>query len=460
MTDIGVPHNGWLPRDHQDALWKYLVDDKGKRAMAVWHRRAGKDEVCLHATAIAMMERVANYWYMLPQFEQARKAIWGAVNPHTGRRRIYEAFPEQFIDNVNDHSMFLRAKNGSTWQCIGSDAVSTGSGIGSSTAGIVFSEWALASPAAWAYYRPILEENQGWAAFVTTPRGRNHAHALYQHARRTPGWFCELLTIDDTKALTAEALAKTLTEYVALYGEDAGRAAYLQEYYCDFTAAVIGSVYAHEMKCVRDEGRIEVIDAVPGQLVHTAWDLGVRNDTAIWFFQVVGAQIYILDHIAQSGVGVDWFAAEMHNRHQQHGWVHGTDFVPHDARVKEFGTGRTRVETMQLIGLHPQLVPMHAVQDGVQAVRRTLPLCVFHPRCEDGDFSGISALEAHRREWDDEKKAFRASTVDDWTRDTADAFRYLAMSWRHAPRLEVKAPPVGGFTIPPPQEPRQGGLRV
>ena len=426
MTDIPVPHNKWLPRDHQMALWTYLAQDGGKRAMVVWHRRAGKDEVALHHTAMSMLTRCGNYWHCLPEFSQGRKAIWTAINPHSGKRRIDEVFPQEFRDNTNDHEMFIRFRNGSTWQVVGSDAVTTGSGIGSSTAGIVFSEWALANPSAWGYYRPIVEENSGWAVFITTPRGRNHAYALYNHARRSPEWFCELLTVDDTHALSAGALAEAQDEYCALYGEDAGRAAYRQEYFCDWAAGVLGAFYAREMADVRREGRIDDIEALPDQYVHRAWDLGTRNDTSIWWFQVVGAQVFVLDHLAQSGVGVEWFADEISKRERKYGWLHGTDFVPHDAKVKEWGSGRTRVETMQTIGLKPLLVPMASVQDGIQAVRRTLPLCVFHPRCEEGDFSGISALEQYRREWDDEKKAFRANAVDDWTsilRTVSDIFR-------------------------------------
>ena len=104
----------------------------------------------------------------------------------------------------------------------------------------------------------------------------------------------------------------------------------------------------------------------------------------------------------------------------ERGWQHGTDFVPHDAKVKEFGSGRTRVETMQQLGLSPMLVPAASVDDGINAVRRTLPLCVFHPRCEASDISGIGALETYRREWDDEKKTFKKSAVEDWTTDPAD----------------------------------------
>ena len=90
MNDLGtirLPTDGWRPRPHQKNLWRYLMRG-GKRAVAVWHRRAGKDEICLHATAVAMLKRPANYVHLLPEFTMGRKAIWEAVNPHTGKRRI------------------------------------------------------------------------------------------------------------------------------------------------------------------------------------------------------------------------------------------------------------------------------------------------------------------------------------------------------------------------------------
>ena len=111
--DITVPHNGWTPRPHQMPLWRYLHEG-GKRAIAIWHRRAGKDDVCLHHAAVSAVTRVGGYWHALPEFNQARKAVWAAVNPHTGKRRIHEAFPSDFIENMDDHGMFIRFKNEST----------------------------------------------------------------------------------------------------------------------------------------------------------------------------------------------------------------------------------------------------------------------------------------------------------------------------------------------------------
>jgi phage terminase large subunit len=455
--DIDVPFNGWKPRPHQQKLWRHLSAG-GKRAMAVWHRRAGKDEVCLHHTMVAAIERVGNYWHCLPEYGQGRKAIWTAINPHTGRRRIDEAFPTALRSNTLDNEMFIRFLNGSTWQVVGSDRYDAT--VGAGVAGVIYSEWALANPSAWAYHKPMIEENDGWAAFITTPRGRNHAYSMYVHAKQSSDWFAELLTIDDTGALTPPAKVEALKEYCALYGTDVGRAQFNQEYYCDWVAAILGAFYAMEMAAVRHEGRIIEIEAQPNEYVHRAWDLGVGDDTSIWWFQVVGAQLYILDHYAASGVGVDHYAEVIEQREKEHGWLHGHDYVPHDAKIKEWGSGKTRVETMTKLGLKPLLVPMATMQDGINAVRRTLPLCVFHPRTEE---TGIAALEQYRREWDDEKKAFRASHVHDWTSHPADAFRYLSMAWRGVERRAIVVPKQEGFLIPPPPDPpssRRGSINL
>jgi len=451
MSETTLPHNGWTPRVHQMPLWNYLRAG-GKRALAVWHRRAGKDDVCLHHTAIAAMERVGNYAHCLPEFLQGRRAIWTAVNPHSGQRRIDEAFPPSIRSSTNDTTMFIRFINGSTWSVVGSDTYDT-SLIGSSYAGITFSEYALSNPSVWGYTRPMLEENDGWAIFITTPRGRNHAFEMYKYALKTPSWFCELLTAKDTDMLSDETLAETLAEMQSLYGEDHGTASYRQELFCDWSASVLGSFYSIECAQVREEGRVAPIEAMPDREVHRAWDLGIGDDTSIWHFQVVGSQIFVLHHMASSGMSLERWVDRLKAVGEQYGWRAGTDYVPHDAKVREFTSGRTRVETMQAMGLRPALVPDHRVDDGINAARRTLPLCVFHPRTEE---SGLAALEQYRREWDDDAKTFKKTAVHDWTSHPADAFRYLAMSWVKAARREAPAPQVQGFVIPPPDDPRKG----
>lgn len=441
-------------RPYQQAFHSYLLNTPKARAIEIAHRRWGKDEMVLAATCELAHRRVGSYWHCLPEFGQGRKALWTAVNAHTGKRRIHEAFPPEICDNINDQEMFIRLKCGSTWQIIGSDRYDAT--VGAGVAGIAYSEWALANPSAWAYHRPMLEENNGWAAFITTPRGRNHAYSMYQMAKDNPRWFAEVSNVHDTGALSPQQLDESLKEYVALYGDDIGNAQFEQEYLCSFNAAILGAFYAREMVAVRKEGRISAELEAINAPVHRAWDIGVKDDTSIWWFQVVGTQVFILDCYSQSGVGVDHYADVIHKRAEEHGWEHGIDFVPHDAKIKEWGTGRTRVETMRELGLNPQLVPMASKMDGINAVRVTLPRCVFHTRCED---QGISALEQYRREWDDDKKAFKVSEVHDWSSHLADAFRYFAMSWRTIREpviIRAEPPPPGKFRAPPVATARRG----
>lgn len=428
-------------RWYQQAFHSHLVNTPNARAIEIAHRRWGKDEIVLAATCELAHKRIASYWHCLPEYAQGRKALWTAVNANTGKRRIDEAFPPEICESRNDQEMFIRLKCGSTWQIIGSDRFDTT--VGAGVAGIAYSEWALANPSAWAYHRPMLEENNGWAAFITTPRGRNHAYSMYQMAKDNPRWFAEISSIHDTGALSPESIDESLKEYIALYGEDLGRAQFEQEYLCSFNAAILGAFYAREMLAVRNEGRIRPVIAIPGQPVHTAWDIGVRDDTSIWWFQVHGGKVYILDCYTASGVGVDHYAEICHAKP----YKRGIDYVPHDAKVKEWGTGKTRLETMQSLGLNPQVIPLAGKLDGINAVRRMLPHTIFDPSCED---LGIAALEQYRREWDDEKKTFRANEVHDWTSHLSDAFRYLAMAWRDVPKVEHKPkpqPPLGTVAL-------------
>lgn len=423
-------------RWYQQPLHDYMMKG-GKRAVEIAHRRWGKDEIALSVACELAHQRIGSYWHCLPEYEQGRKALWSAINPHTGRRRIDEAFPPEIRAAKDEQHMFIKLKCGSTWQLVGSDRYN--SLVGAGVAGIVFSEWALANPSAWAYIRPMIEENNGWAMFITTPRGHNHAKAMYDMARRNPRWFAEMSTVKDTGALSPAQVEESLKEYVALYGEELGRAQFEQEYLCSFNAAILGAFYAREMLSVRAEHRIAEIEPLPGRPVHTAWDLGVRDSTAIWWFQIAGGRVLILDYYMAHGAGVEHYADVI----RQKDFMRGTDYVPHDAKVKEWGSGKTRLETMRELGLNPQLVPMASKADGIQAVRKTLPLCMFHPRTEE---QGMASLEQYRREWDSEQKTFRADEVHDWTSHGADAFRYLSLAWRAAPHVieKVEARPVRG----------------
>jgi phage terminase large subunit len=394
-----------------------------RRILLVWHRRAGKDDVGLNMAAVAAHMRPANYWHCLPMYEQARKAIWEAINPHTGLRRIDEAFPKELRRRTDNGSMTIEFHTGSIWRVVGSD--NPDSLVGAPPAGIVFSEWALANPSAWAYLAPILEENDGWAVFITTPRGRNHVKSMFDMARDNPSWFAEVLPVTKTGAISLEAVEKQRAEYHAIFGVDAGDALIEQEYFCSFEAAVLGAYYGREMVLAEQDGRIRDLPWQAGVPVHTAWDIGVSDDTSIWCFQVVGPQIHVIDFHTASGYGpkhyVDWLNTKP--------YAYGNDYVPHDAKFRQW-TGdlaKARLEELIQLKRKPVVVPLHKVPDGINAGRQAIGRAYFdREKCAHG----LEALRQYRREWDDDKKCFKDKPLHDWASDPADAWRYLAMAWK------------------------------
>lgn len=420
-------------RRYQAPFYEAWRNGKSKRLIEIAHRRWGKDEIALNVTRDLALERPASYWHCLPEYAQARKAIWTAVNPHTGKRRIDETFPKEIRKTTHEQEMYIELVNGSTWQLIGSDRYDAT--VGSSPAGIVYSEWALANPSAWGYHRPMVQENDGWAAFITTPRGNNHAKSMFEMAQGRDDWFAELSSVLDTGALTEGQLEEALQEYQALYGLDFGRAMFEQEYLCSFSGAMVGAYFGAEMNKAEREGRIKSVEIDFSHPVHTAWDLGKAVNNPIWCFQVIGGKPIIVDfYQPESDDLTDWVA-----------WLNdkgyaGIDYVPHDILVTEWGSKRTRFEILQGMGRKPRRLARVSVADGLQAARTTINVAEFSnaPRV----LEGIEGLKNYRRDWDDDRKTFREVPVKDWAEHIGSAFRYLGLAWRDVqpPKPKPKKP--------------------
>lgn len=459
MPRIVIPAGGWKPRSHQLPLWRYL-ESGGKRAIEIAHRRWGKDDIALHWAAVSAMTRVGGIFHMLPQYAQARKAIWTAVNPHTGKRRIDEAFPLELRASTNEQEMFIRFKNGSTWQVVGSDNYDRLVGV--SVMGVVFSEWALADPAAWAYLAPVVAENNGYAIFITTPRGDNHAKEMLDMARLKPDvWHAEVSTVTDTKAISLSTVEDQRLEYHAIYGIEAGDALIEQEFFCSFTAAILGSYWGKEMNVAEQEGRIGAFPVLDGVPVNTAWDLGVGDSMVIWFWQAAPGprgqgQIHVVDYYEESGYGIGHYADVIKQKARDGGYERGIDYVPHDARVREQGSwgpdgrAKQRIEVMMEQGLRPRVIKDHKLDDGISAVRQVLHRCRFDA---EKTAMGIKGLRQYQREWDQEKRIFKDQPLHNWASHRADGFRTMAIAYREVVPSPADAPPrvlvVGGEDVVP-----------
>ena len=185
-----------------------------------------------------------------------------------------------------------------------------------------------------------------------------------------------------------------------------------------------GAYYSTEMRRAKDEDRVGEVRYDRAKSVVTAWDLGIGDSTAIWFAQFIGTEIHIIDYYEASGVGLDHYAIVL----QEKGYVYEQHILPHDVRVRELGTGKSRLETLDGLGIrNVEIAPDLRVDDGIQAARSMINKCWFDAKkCE----KGVDCLINYTRDWDENGKTWRSRPRHDWASHGADAFRYLAIGYR------------------------------
>lgn len=414
---VELPAGGWTPRGYQLDAWRYMQGG-GRLLYAIWHRRAGKDELCLNWTACAAHGRVGNYWHMLPEASQARKAVWDAVNPHSGKRRIDEAFPVQLRSVTRENEMMIRFHNGSTWQVVGSDNFNAL--VGSPPVGIIFSEWSRADPKAWVYLQPILEENGGWAAFITTPYGKNHCYRMLESMRADSRAFVQVLTARETGVFSEEQLGRIQGNLIAEYGQTDGQYLFEQEYLCSFEAPVIGSIYGPEVAALGK--RLGSVPWVPERLVSTAWDIGYGDATAIWFYQWVAGELRVIDYHEDSGRTLLDYIGVLRSKP----YAYEVAMMPHDAGDDRYkmASGKTLVEIMQQNGLRAEVVAKMPLEQGINLGRLRLKSARFDAvQCA----RGLECLKNYQWTWNKKLNESTRIPLHNWASHGSDAWRYLAV---------------------------------
>ena len=418
--EIRLPHR-FEPRAYQVPLFK-AIDNGFRRLIQIWHRRSGKEKSALNIVAKEMLKRVGAYYYIFPTYAQGNRVLWEGRDKDGFK--FLDHIPQALRKRTDQTKMLIEIKNGSTFQIIGSDNID--SIVGANPIGVVFSEYSLQDPQAWDYIRPILAENGGWAIFNYTPRGKNHGYDLLEYAKSDPKWFWQVLTVDDTKAISPEVLEQEKKEIIAKNGDDA---IYQQEYYCSFEASIQGSYYGRQISEAEEQKRIGVVPYDPAVPVDTWWDLGVGDSMAIWFTQSIGREIHVIDYLEGEGEGIPYYMAEM----QKKGYVYGQHYWPHDGKARELTTGVSRQETAEKLGMSPILiVESIGVDEGIQATRLLFARCWFDKeKCK----RGLDALRSYHKVFDEKRKSYRNTPDHDWSSHGADGFRTLGVG--HAKYKDV-----------------------
>jgi hypothetical protein len=407
----------YTPRPYQQAFWAAMGSGQCQNAVLVWHRRAGKDKTLLNFLVSKAVERVGTYFYVYPTYGQAKRALWEGRDkegfPFLGH------IPAALIAARHETELKLTLTNGTILQFVGTDQ--TMDHVRSTNpVGVVFSEFAYyARPTVYDVVRPILRENGGWAAFAFTPNGRNHAYRLYEAAKRTPGWFTQLCTIRDTRDAAGQPI---FTEADLDLERALGMEETLvqQEFFCRFDAAVGGAYFAKELELAYQQGRVGRVPWEPAIPVVTAWDLGVGDATAIWFAQVVGREVRLIDGHRASGEGLPYYVQVLKSKP----YVYDRHYVPHDAEVREWGSGRSRQEQAADLGVSFTVVPKQAKDDQIGAARALLARVVAdETQCAEG----LDDLAQYRKDYDEARGEYLRKPRHDVHSHAADALMILAL---------------------------------
>ncbi len=390
-----------------------LVQTDRRYAACVAHRRAGKTVAAIQRLLLSALScrkpspRVA---YIAPTYGQAKAVAWDYLKRFAQPVAVATHESELRVTLQGDRQIRLfGAENYDALRGLYFDDV-------------VLDEFADMRPDIWTVIRPALADRPGRALIMGTPKGRNEFWKVYDEATRDPQWLALSLRASETGILPQSEL------------DDARKRlspeAYAQELECSFDAAVLGSYYGKSLDEAQDQGRICVVPVEKSAPVHTAWDLGIGDSTAIWFFQAVGREVRVVDFYEASGEALDHYARKLNER----GYLYGKHFLPHDAEARELGTGTTRMETLARLGVKGSIVPAQAKDDSINAVRMLLPRCWFDAeRCR----AGLEALRLYRRDYDDRLKTFRDRPRHDWTSHAADAFAQFAVGFKEEGRTDM-----------------------
>ena len=461
---ISLPYR-FTPREYQYPFLRYFDQTPNRqRAFLLAHRRTGKDLLAWNNLIKESQKRVGTYWHVLPLLNQARKIIW------TGSTKdgipFLDFIPPSLIKSKRDDDMSIRLKNGSLIQLVGADRFD--SLVGANPIGVNLSEFALMKPSVWDYLSPIMNENDGWACFITTPRGRNHAFDLFKKMveakQKGAPYFIQVLTVDDTRKPLLDAKGNEVRDekgervLIPVIPPEAiqeqrdlnvPEEIIQQEYYCSFEAGLVGSYYGPAIRKLEEEGRTKPDKKLwnPKEVVYTAWDIGISDFMTIWYFQydekTGDVRVIEYNEFAEKSLAecCCLMRADFKPLREEFGWSddeiakamaqfgHHKDYIyatrqfgPHDINTRDVATGVTRKNVAKKYGVNFRAIPKAAVNEGIDLVRRLLLKCTF-----DGDkcLQGIRALKEYHKEWNDKIQLYEDKPCHDWSSHGADGFRYL-----------------------------------
>jgi hypothetical protein len=399
-----TPRQLLLPYHGRNQRWACLV----------CHRRMGKTVGVINdqiRKGITLMRPDGRLGYIAPYRGQAKEVAWNYLKRFS---------MPLWANEPSESELRVTLLNGATIRLFGGD--NPDAIRGGYFDDVVMDEFGDQREGLWAnVVRPMLADRNGSATFIGTPKGKNEFHRIHRQAQRNPEWFSMLVPASKSGIIPQAELDSMLLEM--------GTDRFMQEMECSFEAAIVGAFYAEELRRASEQGRIRPLPVERAVRVHTAWDLGLRDSTAIWFIQCVGPERRLIDYYETSGVGLDHYVEVLEEKKRSKsnpdGYLYGTHYFPHDIAVRELTSGQSRKDTLEGLGVEVTVVPPHAVLDGVNAVRRMLDRAFIDPVKAE---RGLEGLRNYRREYDERLKDWKSNALHDWSSHGADALRMFAVA--------------------------------
>ena len=401
MKQIVIPYK---PRELQNFLHNKC--DKNRFNVIIVHRRGGKTVFAINhliKKALTNKKPYPRYAFISPYRLQGKATAWDYLKQFSAT-----------IPGVKINESELRVDfnvNNSRIQIIGAE---NSSAIrGQYFDGIIVDETQNIAPDLFdTILRPCLSDRNGFAIFIGTPRGRNYFYQLHQLAKQTEDWFTCVFRASETKIIHE----KELTDAKAIMSPEA----YEQEMECSFQAGISGSYYGAMMESLDKNGHIKDFEIDDSQEVETWWDLGMNDSTVITFVQRTKNEIKVIDSYENSGEGLEHYLNIIDSKP----YIYSKHIAPHDIRVRELGTNKSRWESAKEMGLEFDIAPKLSVEDGIEQVRQLLPKCWFHKRnCN----KLVEALKSYCKRWDEKNNCFKNRPLHNWASHFADSFRYGAI---------------------------------
>ena len=341
----------------------------------------------------------SRYAFISPTFKQGKATAWDYIKTFAGK-----------IPGVKFNESELRADfpNGARITILGAENDQALRGI--FLDGCVLDETQSISPNLFPeIIRPALADRKGWCVFIGTPKGKNYFFELYEYAKKTEGWFASIHKASETKILDDDELKAAKS----IMSEDL----FDQEFECSFQAAITGSYYGTLIEEIEKNNKVVENLYDPELPVETWWDLGMNDSTVIWFAQRHKGQIRLIDFYENAGEGLDHYANILESK----GYNYNRHIAPHDIKVRELGAyGKSRLETALELGISFEVAPKLSLEDGIEAVRKSLSNCWFDKnKCH----YGMECLKSYQKKWDDINQCFRNRPIHNFASHAADAFR-------------------------------------